>query len=185
VLADSSNVWERRIVQVELEADSLEEALRLRPVVRVQGQIRVDTLVIQDTVLVGETEDSVTTYRFGGEDGPFRILGTGRIFTSGRGIFDVRVAQVADIPVSARIGCQEAAGVNRAFVALSAEDPFTLIPSETVQEPDVCNRPPVRFSLLPEVSVKGIGWEIAKGVAFHLLWEWVEDQLESEPDSRY
>lgn len=181
VLQDSlNNVWERRVIQVELEADSLEQRLRTRPVVRVTAGVRIDTLHIVDTVVAQPSVDSVETYGFEGMDGPFSLRGQAQIFPSRRGVFSMSVVQVDPITVTARVGCEDAAGFNKAFVALGAQPPFNVVPGEVLQDPNVCNRPPVRFSLLPEFSVKGIGWELLKIGLGHILLDRLDDVIEGE-----
>jgi hypothetical protein len=136
---DSTNAWQLRIVQTELQRDSVEQELRDRPVVRVHAGVRVDTLTITDTVAGPVQVDTVKVYAFEGTDGPFGFEGTGKIFPAGSAIFNVRVGMSRPIPVEARITCGQGAGVKSASLLLSAEDPFELVPASVFQDPEICN----------------------------------------------
>lgn len=152
-LNDSTNAWQLRIVQTELQRDSVEQELRDRPVVRVHAGVRIDTLTITDTVQGPVQIDTVKVYAFEGSDGPFDFQGTGKIFPAGTGIFNVRVGMSRPIPVEARITCGQGSGVKSASLLLTAEDPFQLVPESVFQDPEICN---------PNVPV----FQFTKGKAF-------------------
>lgn len=142
-LNDSTRAWQLRIVQTELQRDSVERELQSRPVIRVLAGVRVDTLRVVDTVKAVQI-DTVKVYAFGGLDGPFRFDGDARILPSDVGMFDVRVTLERPIPVTARITCGNEGVVNSASLLLTAEDPFSVVPESVFQEPGICN-PSVPF----------------------------------------
>jgi hypothetical protein len=142
-MGDSTNVWQRRIIQKEIRLDSLDRELAQRPVVRIAAGIRVDTIWIVDTVMAELVEEEgVETFEFSGTDSPFGYDGNARIFASpSRGIFNVRVFQVDPIPIHARITCGASPGVNTASILFAADDPFSVVPGTVEQDPFICNRP--------------------------------------------
>ena len=184
-LDSTTNAWQRRIVQVELRADSIDRELRLRPVVEIPGELRIDTLRIYDTVPAAPPEnDSIQEYRFEGDDGPFQYIGGAAInIFQRRGIFDVNIYQDEPALVRTRVSCGAEAGVRSAHVTMFADDPFSLVPGQVQADPDVCN-PPQRFSLVPEISLKGLGWEAAKGAGWILLYEGLK-ALTGSDDPKY
>jgi hypothetical protein len=162
-LDSTENAWQLRIVQTELEADSLDRELRARPVVRVAAGIRIDTLKITDTVQVA-VEDTTEVYQFHGSDGPFAFQGDARLFPDRHGVFNVAVALSQPVPVNVTIHCQGNAGVRSASVLLTADDPFSVVPESVQQDPAICNPPmlPV-FNFTKNRAVWGavgigIGW---------------------------
>lgn len=142
-LGDSTNAWQRRVLQVEIRADSLDRALQQRPVVRVAGRVRVDTLRFTDTVEVAEVRvDTVRTFQWSGRDGPFLIAGDARIYPA-RGIFNAVVSMPEPVEIGVRINCISSQGIQGASVLLTAPDPFHVIPGQVQQDPVVCNPPSV------------------------------------------
>jgi hypothetical protein len=88
----------------------------------------------------------------------------------------IDVFQTEPIPVHARITCGDGLAVNSASLLLTADDPFRVIPESVYQDPDICN-PPVGFKLLPEFSMKGVGWELVKGAGWMLLANFIDDRF--------
>jgi hypothetical protein len=176
-LDSTETAYQRRILQVRLERDSLDRELGLRPVVRLPGELRVDTLRLVDTVTAEpESTDSLQNYEFRGVDHPFAYTGHATIRPKiGRGEFDVSVFQAEPIRIEARVSCLDGPGVSGASVLFTADDPFDIIPGEVVQDPGICNPPDVGFSFLPELSVQGIGWELLKGAGWMLLAHVLDD----------
>jgi hypothetical protein len=178
-LGDTVTVYQRRIVQVELERDEVERELGERPVVRLPGEVVLDTIYLKaDTVYAGEeSTDSLQTYDFSGEDYPFGYSGNAEIFPYRySGNFRVSVFQTDPVGISARVTCRPVeGGVDAASVTFIAEDPFRIIPGQVMQDPGICNPEPVGFSLLPELSFKGIGWELLKGAGWMLLANQLDD----------
>ena len=166
-LGDSVTAYQLLSVQQAVKADSLDEELRLRPVVRVVAGIRVDTVRLVDTVRFSTVQDdTVEVYSFGGRDGPFTFLGDARLFPNQTQVFTVNVSS-DPVRVGVRIHCGNGRAVRTASVLLTAEDPFILEPTGAEQEVGVCPR---TFSLMPEASVKGIGWELLKGGIWYLIF---------------
>lgn len=187
-LGDSVNVLQLRAIQTELHADSLDEELRLRPVVRIPGRLRIDTLRLRDTVALQPAigADSTEFYRLDLAQDPFRVFGgMTRLPVGPVGQFDVTVAMTRDVDVGVYVHCEDRAGVNAASVTLTADDPFSVAPRAPVQASrEVCNRPPVKFSFVPEISIRGIGWELLKMALGVVLWEKVIDgEDDSSPPS--
>lgn len=140
-LADTTNAWQRRVLQVEIRADSLDRALQQRPVVRVSAGVRIDTIQITDTVQVAEVRvDTVRTFQWSGRDGPFVIAGDARIYPA-RGIFNTVVTMPEPVEIGVRVNCLDRDAVNAASVLLTAPDPFHVIPGQVQQDPTVCNPP--------------------------------------------
>lgn len=140
-LNDTINAWQRRVVQTELRADSLDRALQQRPVVRVSAGVRIDTIQVTDTVEVAEVRvDTVRTFQWRGRDGPFVIAGDARIFPA-RGIFETTVTVPDPIEIGVRINCISGRKINSASVLLTAPDPFDVTPGEVLQDPTICNPP--------------------------------------------
>jgi hypothetical protein len=184
VLDDTVSVWRRLVVQEELRADSIDAELGARPVIRIPGELRVDTLEVVDTLEIpAAVEDQ--TFDWDGFDPPFSIQGSVALMgePTPSAIVTARVVQVDPIPVEARVSCIEAEAANAVSVALLAEDPFSLIPSRTVADPDVCNaRKPFVPSLWPQVSLRGIGYDLLKVVAGGLVWELVRKKKDTCSD---
>jgi hypothetical protein len=179
-LDSAENAWQRRIVQTELQRDSLDRELRERPVIRIAAGVRVDTLRFTDTVYVTPSvgADSVKSYEFDGVDPPFGFRGSAEIYPNNQGIFHVNVFQTDPIPIHARVTCGEGGGVNTASILFTASDPFEIVPGRVEQDRSVCNpREPVEFSLLPELSIRGVGWELVKGIGWILAANWVDDRF--------
>ena len=181
-LDSSTTAWALRIVQTELERDSLDRELDARPVIRVAAGIRVDTLRMTDTVDAIQ-EDTVEVYAFTGSDGPFSFRGDARLFPDRAGIFRVAVAMTEPVPVHVRVTCGREAGVRSASVLLTADHPFSVVPASVEQAPHICNPAP-GFQWLPELSLKGLGWELGKGLAWVLLWELADGLLDGEDDGQ-
>jgi len=179
-LNDSIHAYQLRIIQTETERDAIDRELDQTTVALARAKLRVDTIRMIDTVNVpAEINDTTKAYEFAGADGPFAFDGDAQIFyPSWRGVFDVRVNLMRPVPVEARITCGNEPGVRSASLLLTAEDPFSLIPESVTQDPDVCNAPPGRhFSWLPELSWKGIGWELLKGAGWMLLANQFDDEF--------
>jgi hypothetical protein len=169
-LSDSTNAWQLRIVQTELQRDSVEKELRDRPVVRVYAGLRVDTLKFTDTVQAPVMIDTVRVYAFAGTDGPFDFAGTGRIFPAGQGIFNVKVGMNRSIPVEARITCGQERGIKSASLLLTAEDPFDIVPESVVQDPEICN-PNVPVFQFTRGKLFWAGGGLLAGVILANLWD--------------
>lgn len=171
-IGDSTNAWQRRVIQTTLERDSLDRELRLRPVVEIPGELRVDTLVFVDTVYAQPTEEEGRQdYEFEGIDPPFAYRGVANIWPLDyRGIFNVRVYQNDPILISTRISCGEENGVRSAHVTMLADDPFSAVPGQVRADPDVCNpfRPPVFQLTKGKALWGGVGFAMGFGLA-HLL----------------
>lgn len=167
---DSTNAWQLRIVQTELQRDSLDRELELRPVVRVSAGLRIDTLRMADTVEVPIIlHDTVKVYAFEGNDGPFAFRGDARVFPTDRALFDVRVNLTRPITVDARISCGQEQGIKSASVLLSAEDPFSVVPASVFQDPEICN-PSVPIFQFSKGKMFWAGAGIVAGVlGSHLL----------------
>ena len=140
VVDSVSTAYELLIVQKDLEKDSISVLLDTRPVVRIQGRLRVDTLNIVDTVAAPIPEDTVEVYAFGGEDGPFRFVGDARLFPNRTQIFTVAVSS-SPVGTLAIISCGDEQPIRSAHLVLKADDPFEIIPTGVEQTPDVCNAP--------------------------------------------
>lgn len=171
-LDDSTNAWQRRVVQTEIERDDMARELELRPVVEIPGELRIDTIRIYDTVYAQpEMEEGRQDYHFEGEDPPFGYYGTANIWPAqNRGVFGVWVYQNQPIPVVTMISCGEESPIRSAHVTMLADDPFSLVPGRVRADPDVCNpfRPPV-FSFSKGKAVwGGLGLLVGFGAA-HLL----------------
>jgi hypothetical protein len=169
-LDDSTNAWQLRIVQTELQRDSVERELRDRPVVRVRAGIRVDTLTITDTVQGPVQIDTVKVYAFEGMDGPFGFEGTGKIFPAGSAIFNVRVGMSRPIPVEARITCGQGSGVKSASLLLTAEDPFSVVPESVFQDPEICN-PSVPVFRFTKGKAFWAGGGLLAGILLANIWD--------------
>ena len=162
-LGDSVNAMQRRVVQVELEKDSVDRELQQRPVVRVQGTARVDTLHFVDTVEVAMQTDSSLTYEWVDQDGPFTIEGGAEILRpTFRGSFFAQLSQTDDIPVGVRISCEDRDGVDAASILLTARDPLVLVPGALEQAPEVCNPPRPFISVTPTgvLTIAGVATAI-------------------------
>ena len=169
-LGDSTNAWQRRIIQMELTRDSLDKELDAQPVVRVAAGVRIDTLRFVDTVSVPAVQaDSGRLYTWEDDDGPFKITGSATISPAWLGVFSARVIQTDSIAVGIRIQCAAGpGGVNSASVLLTGREPLSLVPGRVVQDPQICN--PVQPILALDVSPKGLlvvggvigAWEIVK-----------------------
>jgi hypothetical protein len=171
-LGDSTNAWTRRVLQVELERDSLDRELDARPVIRVAAGIRIDTVRVLDTVEVVK-EDSVETYSWEGADGPFHVSGHARIFL-GRGLFDTRVTVPEPVQIGVRIVCRPSAGIQSSEVLLTAPDPFHVVPGLVEQDPGICNPPvPPIFSFNMK---RGIWAGVGFGVGL-LVAHWLDDDF--------
>lgn len=171
-VSDSVTVYQRRVVQVELERDALDEELQLRPVIEIPGELRFDTVRIVDTVTAEPSEEpGRQEYEFEGEDPPFAYRGVASIWPlEYRGIFDVRVYQGQPIEISTRISCGDESGVRSAHVTMLADDPFSVLPGQVRADPDVCNpfRPPVFSFSKGKALWAGFGFLAGIGIA-HLL----------------
>lgn len=179
-LDDSTNAYQRRILQLSLHADSLDQELEERPVIRLPGTVTIDTIRLVDTVQAsGEPTDSVQTYQFRGHHMMFGYSGAAQIWPQRyEGIFRVEVFQEEPAEIGVRVGCKEGLGVSSASVLFTADEPFNVVPGEVQQDPDVCNpREPVGFRLLPELSFRGVGWELVKGVGWVMLANFVDDRF--------
>jgi hypothetical protein len=171
-LDSATNAYQRRIVQTELTLDSISRELRLRPVVEIPGELRIDTLFLTDTVYAQpEVEEGRQDYEYDGEDLPFAYHGTASIWPAEyRGVFNVRIYPREPIPVTTMISCGQETGVRSAHVTMLADDPFSLVPGQVRADPDVCNpfRPPI-FTLSKGKGIwAGIGFLLGLGTA-HLL----------------
>lgn len=183
-LDSTVNFYEIRIVQAELQRDSIDRELQLRPVVRLEGELRFDTLHIVDTVYAmvppdyAENDPGVQEYEFEGVKPPFSYRGNAIIHVpSQNGIFNVSIVQEDPTPVTVRVGCENLpGGIRKAYALVGTDPPFSIVPGEVFQDPDICN-PPVGFKLLPELSVKGVGWELVKGAGWMLLANLLDDGL--------
>lgn len=139
---DSTNAYQRLVLQREIERDDLDRQLQERPVIRLPGEVVVDTLWMPpDTVFADPpVEEGRQDYEFEGVDHPFGYVGTAQIWPlETRGIFTVRVHQIEPVPIGVRVGCVEQDGVRAASVLFTADDPFNLRPGEVQQDPAICN----------------------------------------------
>ena len=161
-------VYQRRIVQVELERDSLDVALRQRPVVRVPVEIRLtDTLRVVDTVQLpapdAEVEDLYWDWE--GRDGPFSIRGHVAIVgaPTRHSVVEANVVLVDPVHVGVRVTCQaQPTGISAASVALTSAPPFSLVPGEVQQDPSVCN--PIGLRPAFGLRQKGVWAGVGVGV---------------------
>jgi hypothetical protein len=172
-LDDSTNAWQRRIIQTELQLDSIDRELRQRPVVRIAAGIRVDTIRIIDTVMARPgDEDGEQRFDFSGREPPFGYDGLAIIFQNPpRGVFDVRIFQVDPIPIHARITCGASPGVNTASILFMAEEPFSVVPGRVEQDPFICNRPKPILSF----SKNNVVWGGGGLVVGYLLANLIDD----------
>jgi len=171
-LDSATNAYQRRVIQTELELDSLDRELQLRPVVEIPGELRFDTVRIVDTVYAEPSEEpGRQDYEFDGEDPPFAYRGTANIWPlENRGIFNVRIFQGNPIQVSTRISCGDEDGIRSAHVTMLADDPFSVLPGAVRADPDVCNpfRPPVFSFSKGKAMWAGFGFLIGMGTAHFL-----------------
>lgn len=176
-LGDSLVAYRQLVTQTEIERDALDQELEQRPVIRVPAGLRVDTIRVREEVPVEVTSDTTEFFRLDAQTGPFRVFGgMTRLSEPVRGSFSVDVALTEPARIDVRIGCISGPGVNRAEVLLSASRPFEIRPNSPIQaDPDVCNAQKVGFSLLPELSLRGIGWELLKGLGWIALAHAVDD----------
>lgn len=166
---DSTRAYQLRIVQTEIQRDSIDKELKARPVVRVSAGIRIDTLRITDTVQVA-VEDTTEVYEFTGSDGPFAFQGDARLFPDRHGVFNVAVALSEPVPVDVRITCQGNTGVRSASVLLSADDPFSVVPDHVEQDPGICNPPSLpTFHFTMKRGWWALGGIVIGAVAAHYL----------------
>lgn len=183
LLGDSITGYQRLVEQVTIDKDQLDERLRLRPVVRVNAGIRVDTIRFTDTVTVsGERADSI--FAIDSENDPFRITGA-FTYSPPNGFFDAEVTMTRPLNVGVRIGCEEGPGINSATVVLTAEDPFSLVPEKPLQQdPWVCNERPQSFlrSLIPDITPKGLLVEVLKGAIYFGIGKIIEEKLFDDKD---
>lgn len=152
------------IVQRELSVDSLDELLQEESALRLEAELRIDTLRIVDTVQAPPPptpEDTVEVYTFAGEDGPFDFIGSARLFPNRTQIFTVSV--VSDpVPVHARVTCGGGRAFRSASVLLKTVPPYKLVPTGVEQTPDACNATqPIR---LITVTKEKLIWAGAGGL---------------------
>jgi hypothetical protein len=171
-LDSTTNAWQRLVVQAEIERDSLDAALEARPVIRLPGRIIIDSIPMPpDTVeIVKEAGDEFFDWETRAP--PFSIQGHVAL-----------LGAPTEIPVEARVSCVPGDVVDAASVMLLAEDPFHIVPGRVVADPDVCNPPP-KFSLIPDISVKGIGYDLLKVVIGAVAWELIRSKDDC-PDCYY
>lgn len=176
-LGDSVNAYQRLVVQREVELDSIDRELQERPVIRLPGEIVLDTIWMPPDTVWAETpvEQDRQDYDFSGVDGPFGYDGSAFIWPlERRGVFEVSVHQREPVAIGVRVGCVQQGSVKAASVLFTADDPFNLIPGEVQQDPEICNPTP-GFSFLPQLSLKGVGWELVKGAGWMLLANFLDD----------
>lgn len=180
-LGDSVTAFQRRIVQIELQRDSVDAELQSRPVIRLPARVVVDTLRMVDTVDF-EPPSSDTLVRWSGRDGPFSIVGHVALTDRPvRAVVEANVAQVDPINVGVRVTCEDRPGINAASVLLTADPPFALVPGQPEASPEVCNRVPFQPSFWPELSWKGVGYDLGKLVLGAVAWELLQAAFD-EPD---
>jgi hypothetical protein len=171
-VAQGDSAVQLLIVQRDLQRDSLDELLQQESALRLEAELRMDTLRIVDTVAAPVPEDTVEVYEFGGKDGPFNFLGSARLFPDRTQIFQVSV--VSDpVPVHARVTCGDGRAFRSASVLLQADDPFKIVPSGVEADPDVCNaRQPMR---LVTVTKEKLIWGIAGAAVGFIVAHFTDD----------
>lgn len=142
ILADSLRFFERRVLQVELERDSLDEALDQESRVRANTEARVDSLqtVIASTEV---TEDSagVRHASFNFYEEPFTVdAQVAMPPPPSPAKFDLNV-KLDPIPLSFRVGCRENPNtdVKRAIIGITTPDWAEVELKDVQQEPGICN----------------------------------------------
>lgn len=142
ILADSLRYFERRAVQTELEADSLDKALERESRVRANAEARVDSL---ESVIASSSvsEDSlgVRTASFDFYDEPYTIDAEIVMPPPPRSANLILNVKLDPIPLSFRVGCSENpdTDIKRATIGITTPDWAEVELKEVTQEPGVCN----------------------------------------------
>lgn len=134
-------IWERRAVQSENVADSLDEQLQRQTVARVRAEGRIDELETQVHGIVFDQaepgQDTLHGAEFNVRQPPYTVWA--RAVLSDPPILRLRI-QLDTIPLTLRLSCGlQEDGVRRAYASLEAPEWAEVEVTEAVQEPDLCN----------------------------------------------
>lgn len=140
-IADSSRVFERRIVQVESERDLLDEALGRESIARTRLQLALDSVRGRTEAPVSETPEGDRTASFQETRPPFTLTADVTLPPPpASGVLEWTV-KVAPFEISPRIQCGDQSPVRQATVLIEVPSWIEAEVLAARAHPDVCNAP--------------------------------------------
>lgn len=128
-----AGMWEKRSVQMEIERDSIDDLLRQKSVVKAKIFVRVDTQYVEAVA-----ESHADTADFHTHQTPFDINAHVVMPDTGLATAAFRVS-LDPIPLSVRLGCQNAKPIKKATIAVKSPDWAKLQMDSVYQDKSVCN----------------------------------------------